>query len=97
MAAPVFSFEPLTDHDRSTFSSGVPELDRYLHPQASQDARRHVAAPFVMLNAPGLVVGYYTLSAYGVRVEEIPVSLEKKLPRNPLLPTTLLVRLAVDH
>jgi GNAT superfamily N-acetyltransferase len=84
-------------HKRDAFRSEVAELDRYLLHQASQDARRKVAAPFVLVDRDNLVVGYYTLSAYGVRVGELPEGTAKKLPRYPLLPATLLGRLAVSE
>lgn len=66
------------------------------HQQASQDTKRKVAAPFVMLDGEARMVGYYTLSAYGVRITELPASLAKKLPKYPLTPATLLGRLAVS-
>ena len=84
------------DQDRTSFHSGVPELDRYLHQQAGQDARRKVAAPFVLVDPKGALVGYYTLSAYSVRLGELPEAIAKKLPRYPLLPATLLGRLAIS-
>jgi predicted GNAT family N-acyltransferase len=91
-----YRVEPLgADHDRAGFRSGVPELDLYLHQQAGQDARRKVAAPFVLIDPKGALVGYYTLSAIGVRLGELPETIAKKLPRYPLLPATLLGRLAV--
>ena len=62
-----YAFEPLGDHDRTAFSCGVPELDNYLLHQAGQDAKRKVAAPFVMVDSASQVIGYYTLSAYGIR------------------------------
>jgi GNAT superfamily N-acetyltransferase len=95
-APPLYTFQPLGDQDRTTFSCGIPEFNRYLLEQASQDARRKVAAPFVMTDSSLSVVGYYTLSAYTVRLAELPASLAKKLPRYPLLPATLLGRLAVS-
>jgi predicted GNAT family N-acyltransferase len=73
----------------------VPELDHYLHHQAGQDARRKVAAPFVLVDGSGSVLGYYTLSAYGIHLGELPATIAKKLPRYPLLPATLLGRLAI--
>jgi predicted GNAT family N-acyltransferase len=92
-----YSIEPLNaSHDRTAFHSGVPELDRYLHQQAGQDARRKAAAPFVMLDKSGAIVGYYTLSAYSISLAELPESLSKKLPRYPRLPATMLGRLAVS-
>jgi GNAT superfamily N-acetyltransferase len=92
-----YSVEPLNaSHDRLSFYSGVPELDRYLHQQAGQDARRKAAAPFVMLDNVGSIVAYYTLSAYSIHINELPPeALAKKLPRYPRLPATMLGRLAI--
>jgi len=90
--------EPLgAQHVRSGFSCGVEALDRYFRTQAGQDARKHVAAPFVLVGADGGVVGYYTLSATSVPVDALPREVTRKLPRYPLLPATLLGRLAVDR
>jgi len=96
---PQYSFEPLADHDRASFSCGVPELDDYLRRQSSLDAKRKVAAPFVMVDEAPWVLGYYTLSSYGVRVAELLPDVARKLPKYPLMPATLLGRLAVsrDH
>ncbi len=92
-----YSFEPLGDHDRAAFFCGVPELDRYLHVQARQDAKRKVAAPFVMIDQQRHIIGYYTLSAYAVRATEFPAEMAKKLPKYPLIPATLLGRLAINQ
>ncbi|HME08531.1 MAG TPA: GNAT family N-acetyltransferase [Bryobacteraceae bacterium] len=92
-----FSFESLADHDRIPFTCGITELDNYLHQQAGQDAKRKVAAPFVMVDETRQIVGYYTLSAYGVRSTELPPQVAKKLPKYPLIPATLLGRLAVSR
>lgn len=87
--------EPLGDRDRSSFSCGIPELDVYLRHQARQDAKRKVAAPFVMIDQSGPVCGYYTLSAYTVRLAELPPETARRLPKYPLIPATLLGRLAI--
>jgi GNAT superfamily N-acetyltransferase len=92
-----YVIEALAGHNRGSFHCEVRELDDYLQRQASLDARRKVAAPFVMLDSERRIVGYYTLSAYGIRASELPVAVSKKLPKYPLLPATLLGRLAVDH
>ena len=92
-----FSFEPLGEHDRGSFSCGVQELDQYLHLQAGQDARRKVAAPFVMVDKRGTILGYYTLSSYGIRLAELPSDIVRKLPKYPLIPAALLGRLAISR
>jgi GNAT superfamily N-acetyltransferase len=84
-------------HDRSSFISGTEALDRYLRSQAGQDARKNMAAPFVLVLRDGAIGGYYTLSATGVKLTEFPVDITRKLPRYPLVPATLLGRLAVDR
>ena len=86
MSAPVsrYHVEPLAaHHDRASFVCGNAELDDYLHIQAGRDLRRKVAAPFVMLDQTGVVVGYYTLSACGIRLTELPPEVAKNLPKYP--------------
>ena len=94
-----YSFEPLADHDRTSFSCGIAELDVYLQRQAGQDAKRKVAAVFVLADSERRILGFYTLSAYVVLTSELPQDLAKKLPKYPTIPATLLGRLAVsrDH
>lgn len=84
-------------HDRSTFASGVAPLDRYFRAQAGQDARKNIAAPFVLILADDSVGGYYTLSATSVKLAELPADAARRLPRYPLVPATLLGRLVVDR
>ena len=84
-------------HDRSTFASGIEPLDRYFRTQAGQEARKNIAAPFVLVLADGSVGGYYTLSATAVKLMELPANVTRRLPRYPLVPATLLGRLAVDR
>jgi predicted GNAT family N-acyltransferase len=81
---PSYRIESLKpSHHRAAFHCGVFDLDHYLHHQAGQDARKKVAAPFALLDQKGLIAGYYTLSAYSVRLGELP-------------PATLIGRLAVS-
>lgn len=84
-------------HDRSTFECGVEALDHYFQTRVGQDARKRVAAPFVLVMPDGNVAGYYTLSATAVRLPDLPEATTTKLPRYPLIPATLLGRLAVDR
>jgi GNAT superfamily N-acetyltransferase len=84
-------------HDRDLFESGSEPLDRYFRTQASQEARRNIAAPFVLVLPDGAIAGYYTLSSTSVKIVELPGDLTRRLPHYPLVPATLLGRLAVDY
>ena len=81
-------------HDRTSFASGVEPLDRYLRAQAGQDARKNMAAPFVLVLPDGDIGGYYTLSSTAVKLGSFQTDVPT-LPRYPLVPATLLGRLAV--
>jgi predicted GNAT family N-acyltransferase len=60
---------------------------------------RDVAAVYVLVPAerPTTVAGYYSLSSTAVRLSDLPETTRKRLPRYPLVPATLLGRLAVDQ
>jgi GNAT superfamily N-acetyltransferase len=84
-------------HVRDTFTSDVDLLDRYFRTQAGQDARKNMAAPFVLVLPAGGIGGYYTLSSTAVKLAELPENVARRLPRYPLVPATLLGRLAIDR
>jgi len=56
-----------------------------------------MAAPFVLVLHDSTIAGYYTLSSTSVQIAELPVQTARKLPRYPLVPATLLGRLAIDR
>ena len=94
---PRFVIEPLgPKHDRAVFSCGVEALDAYLHKQAGQDLKKRAAVPFVITPDGKTIAGYYTLSQYAVQLDAIPAEVAKKLPKYPVVPATLLGRLAVS-
>jgi ribosomal protein S18 acetylase RimI-like enzyme len=93
-----FVIERLTSsHDRNDFSSGSDPLDRYLRQSAAQDTRKRVANCFVAIErATGRVAAFYTLSAAGVRLSDLPDVVTRRLPHYPAVPAALIGRLAVD-
>jgi GNAT superfamily N-acetyltransferase len=96
--APAPRIELLSSHHpRAGFVCGKDALDQYFQRQVTQDARRHLATPFVMVMPDGAIGGFYTLSATAVRLQELPEDVAKRLPRYPLVPATLIGRLAVDR
>jgi predicted GNAT family N-acyltransferase len=94
----IFKIEPLDEHhDRTAFSCGNEELDRYLQKQAGQDMNKRVAVVFVATEDGKTIAGFYALSAHMLNVGELPEAVAKKLPKYPNVPATLLGRLAVSQ
>jgi hypothetical protein len=93
-----YGIQPLGErHDRAAFSCGVDALDRYLRTQAGQEGRKRIASCFVLTATDGMVAGYYTLSATSIALLDLPIPLAKRLPRYPVVPATLMGRLAVHQ
>jgi hypothetical protein len=92
---PIELFGP--QHDRPNFRSGNEALDRYFHERIRKDVEAKVAAAFVMADGPA-VPGYYTLSSHSIERDALPEEVVKKLklPKYPLIPATLMGRLAVE-
>lgn len=92
-----FDIRPLEpDHDRAAFFCGEAPLDDYLKTRARKEHDLGFCAAFVLspTTAPTLVAGYYTLSALSIELAGIPEPLRKRFPKYPLVPATLLGRLA---
>ncbi|OFV96061.1 MAG: GNAT family N-acetyltransferase [Acidobacteria bacterium RIFCSPLOWO2_12_FULL_54_10] len=97
MPTPKFLVQPLgPHHDRAGFSCGVEPLDDYLKRQARQDVRKRVSAAFVLTPNGETIAGYYTLSQYSIDLGALPQELARRLPKYPIVPATLIGRLAVS-
>lgn len=95
---PTLRIVPLNDgHQRTAFSSGDSEIDRYLHQQAGQDLAKKVASVYVLSRIvdPTVVLGFYTLSASTIELQDVPILWQRRLPRYPDVPVALLGRLGV--
>lgn len=93
---PLSKVEPISEsHDVSRFDCGGHEsLNDWLKRFALTNERNESARTYVV-HRNGLVVGYYSISAGSVSVEEVPARISKGLARHPV-PVILLARLAVD-
>lgn len=89
--------EPLDTkrHDRSSFDSGVVELDDWLRRYASQNRRRDTAATWVITDTNDIVVAYVSLAMTAIDHAAAPAALKRHAP-DPV-PALLIGRLAVDH
>ena len=82
------------DDDRSLFSSGDVELDRFFRNYAGQNHfRLHVGVTYVASTA-GRVVGYVTIAPGSMVIDRLPRRERQRLPAYPL-PILRLARLAV--
>jgi len=82
--------------DRSRFSSGDQDLDRFFEVYAGQNQYRHHIGVTHVAVEDGVILGFATVAAAGIEVEDLPASRWKHLPRYPL-PVLRLARLAVDR
>lgn len=84
-------------HDRQSFTSGVAELDDYLHRFAIQQSKKGIAVVRVLVDTdtPKTILGYYSLSAAQVDATHLDERAQQKLPRYPV-PCFRLGRLATD-
>ena len=94
--APLSKVEAISEsHDLSRFNCGAHQsLNDWLRRFARANQKNESARTYVV-QRNGFVVGYYSISAGSVLIEESPVRVAKGLARHPI-PVILLARLAVD-
>ena len=73
-------------HDRAGFHCGVPALDDYLHRFALQHTRKGVTTVHVLVDSerPRDILGFYSLSAAQIDVQQLSDKERKRLPRYPV-------------
>jgi GNAT superfamily N-acetyltransferase len=93
---PLSDVEPISElHDVSRFDcEGHESLNEWLKRFAWANQKNESARTYVV-HRNGPVVGYYSISAGNVSIEEAPARIAKGLARHPI-PVILLARLAVD-
>jgi ribosomal protein S18 acetylase RimI-like enzyme len=93
------AFEALgKHHDRSKFSCGQSDLDDWFRRRAGQDERRNVARVFVAVDSELGLVGFYSLSAFKLIIDDLPEAMARTLPRyEDGVPAALIGRLARDE
>jgi GNAT superfamily N-acetyltransferase len=84
-------------HDRAQFSCGNPALDGWFRHRASQDEKRNIARVFVACDDALGILGFYSLSAFTLAIEDVPEVVARKLPRYDVIPAALIGRLARDE
>src|ERR1051325_5429095 len=92
---PSLEIRPLRPQDdRTGFRSGNVDLDRFFARYAGQNQfRHHVGTTYVAVEE-GVIVGFATVAAAQIEIDQLPASQTRRLPRYPL-PALRLARLAV--
>jgi GNAT superfamily N-acetyltransferase len=85
------------DDDRSSFSCGQPDLDRFFHHYAGQNQfKLHLAVTYVAV-ADDRLLGFATVTVGSLERHRVPSTrLKRRLPAYPL-PVLRLARLGVDQ
>lgn len=82
--------------DRSSFCSGQPDLDRFFRRFAGQNQfRHHIGTTYVAVEDDS-ILGFVTVAASEISVDELQSRLRRRLPRYPL-PVLRMARLAVSE
>lgn len=85
-----------SQHDRSSFDCGKPQLNNFIQKLATQYRRRNLGQTYVAVSSANCVIGYYTISTSRVDFANVPDDLRRRFPQIPI-PVVLLARLAVDN
>jgi predicted N-acetyltransferase YhbS len=81
--------------DRTSFSCGQVDLDRFFVKYAGQNQfRHHVGTTYVAVDDADRVLGFATVAASQIEVQNLPIAKTKRLTSYPL-PALRLARLAV--
>ena len=87
----------LREHDnRASFVSGDADLDRFFRQFAAQNQfRHHLGVTYVAVDDQN-ILGFVTIAAAHVEIDELPAAVRRNLPQYPL-PVLRLARLAIDQ
>ena len=81
--------------NRTAFCSGNIELDRFFQRYAGQNQfRHHIGITYILLTG-NKVIGYITVSAGEIAVDDLPSQSRRRLPEYPL-PVMRIARLGID-
>jgi GNAT superfamily N-acetyltransferase len=93
----VIEIRALREHDnRASFRSEDADLDRFFRQFAGQNQfRHHLGVTYVAVDDQN-ILGFATVAAAHVEIDELPAAVRRKLPHYPL-PVLRLARLATDQ
>lgn len=84
-----------TQDNRAEFCSGNIELDRFFQRYAGQNQFRHHIGMTYVITVEPKIIGFVTVSAGEITVDDLPLLIRQRLPEYPL-PIMRIARLAID-
>jgi ribosomal protein S18 acetylase RimI-like enzyme len=91
--------EPLDParHDRTTFSSGVPQVDNFLRRTANKLSRADNLRTFVLVGREGDLIGFYALNAHAIDYADLPARYARDRPAHGSIPAAYIAMIGVDR
>lgn len=95
---PRFVIEPFdpSRHDRAAFSCGVEQVDNFFKRTANKLATADNVRVFVMADADGAVVGFYSLNAHAVDYRNLPPKYARTRPGHGTILAAYISMIGVD-
>lgn len=96
-AAP-FTIEPFDParHDRAAFSCGVEQVDNFFKKTANKLSKADNVRVFAMVDADGVLIGFYALNAHSVDYQDLPAKFAKTRPGHGVIPAAYISMIGVD-
>ena len=100
MSLPDWHEEPISkSHDRKSFDCGEASMNEFFQRFARQSHESGAAKTFLTVESVHSmsILGFYSLSAFTLAIEDVPEVVARKLPRYDVIPAALIGRLARDE
>jgi GNAT superfamily N-acetyltransferase len=96
-------YQPITEpldvarHDRSTFESGVDEVDNFFRLTANKLTRAANLRTFVLDGGDGRVLGFYAQNASSIDYRDLPARFARTRPGHGEIPAVFIAMIGVDR
>ena len=89
------TFDP-ERHDRTSFSSGVEQIDNFFKKTANKLVKADNARVYVMVTEDGALIGFYAANAHAVAYQALSGRFARRRPGHGLVPAAFISMIAVD-
>jgi GNAT superfamily N-acetyltransferase len=96
-------YRPITEpldvarHDRSTFESGVAQVDNFFRQTAAKLTRAANLRTFVLDGGQGKVLGFYAQNASAIAYRDLPARYARTRPGHGEIPAVFISMIGVDR